>query len=38
MIKTIVKVRGCTNDIINKYNINSFYYSTRNHTKEVPIR
>jgi hypothetical protein len=27
--KTIVKVRGSTNSISNKYNINSFYYSTR---------
>jgi len=32
MIKTIVKVRGSTNGISNKYNINSFYYSTGNHT------
>jgi len=31
--KTIVKVRGSTNGISNKYNINSFYYSTRNHTQ-----
>jgi len=35
--KIIVKVRGSTNDISNKYSINSFYYSTRNRTKEVPI-
>jgi hypothetical protein len=34
MIKTNVKVRGSTNDISNKYNINSFYYSTRNHTQK----
>jgi len=27
--KTIVKVRGSTNGISNKYNVNSFYYSTR---------
>jgi hypothetical protein len=33
MIKTVVKVRGSTNDISNKYNINSFYYSTGNHTQ-----
>jgi len=33
MIKTIVKVRGSTNGIRNKYNINSFYYSTGNHTQ-----
>jgi hypothetical protein len=32
MIKTNVKVRGSTNGISNKYNINSFYYSTGNHT------
>jgi hypothetical protein len=39
MIKTVVKVRRSINGISNKYNINSFYYSTRNHTqKEVPIR
>jgi len=31
--KTNVKVRGSTNDILNKYNINSFYYSTGNHTQ-----
>jgi len=41
MIKTIIKtdvnVRGSTNSIRNKSSINSFYYSTRNHTKEVPI-
>jgi hypothetical protein len=30
MIKTIIKVRGSTNDISNKYSINS-YYSTVNH-------
>jgi hypothetical protein len=29
--KTIVKVRGSTNGISNKYNINSFYYSIGNH-------
>jgi len=34
MIKTVVKVRGSTNGISNKYNINSFYYSTGNHTHE----
>ena len=28
MIKTNVKVRGSTKGISNKYNINSFYYST----------
>jgi hypothetical protein len=33
MIKIVVKVRGSTNDISNKYNINSFYYSTGNHTQ-----
>jgi len=33
MIQTVVKVRGSINDISNKYNINSFYYSTRNHTE-----
>ena len=33
MIKTNVKVRGSTNGISNKYNINSFYYSTENHTQ-----
>jgi len=33
MIKTVVKVRGSTNGISNKYNINSFYYSTGNHTQ-----
>ena len=33
MIKTIVKVRGSTNGISNKYNINYFYYTTRNHTQ-----
>jgi hypothetical protein len=33
MIKTNVKVRGFTNGISNKYNINSFYYSTRNYTQ-----
>jgi len=31
--KTDVKVRGFTNDISNKYYINSFYYSTGNHTQ-----
>ena len=31
--KTVVKVRESTNGISNKYNINSFYYLTRNHTK-----
>jgi hypothetical protein len=36
MIKTVVKVRGSTNDIISKYNINSFYYSTGNHTQRMP--
>jgi hypothetical protein len=29
--KIIVKVRGSTNGISNKYNINFFYYSTGNH-------
>jgi len=33
MIKTNVKVRGSTNDIKNKCNINSFYYLTGNHTQ-----
>jgi hypothetical protein len=33
MIKTNVKVRGSTNGISNKYSINSFYYSTGNHTQ-----
>jgi hypothetical protein len=31
--KIIVKVRGSTNGISNKYSINSFYYSTGNHTQ-----
>jgi len=31
MIKTNAKVRGFTNGISNKYNINYFYYSTGNH-------
>jgi len=30
---TDVKVRGSTNGISNKYNINSFYYSIGNHTQ-----
>ena len=34
MIKTSVKVRGSTNGISNKYNINLLYYSTRNHTQK----
>jgi hypothetical protein len=33
MIKTNVKVRGSINGIKNKCNINSFYYSTGNHTQ-----
>jgi len=33
MIKTILKVRGSTNGIRNKYSINSFHYSTGNHTQ-----
>ena len=33
MIKTVVKVRGSTNGIRNKYSINSFYYLTGNHTQ-----
>jgi hypothetical protein len=33
MIKIVVKVRGSTNGILNKYSINSFYYSTGNHTQ-----
>jgi len=38
MIKTIVKVRGSTNGIRNKYSINFFYYSTANpYTEKVPI-
>jgi hypothetical protein len=32
MIKIVVKVRGSTNGIRNKYGINSFYYSIGNHT------
>jgi hypothetical protein len=32
--KIIVKVRISTNGFSNKYNINSFYYSTRNHTQK----
>jgi len=32
--KIIVKVRGSTTDISNKYNINSFYYSTGNHSQK----
>ena len=31
--KTDIKVRGSTNGILNKYNINSFYYSIENHTQ-----
>jgi hypothetical protein len=31
--KTDVKVKGFTNGISNKYNINSFYYSIGNHTQ-----
>jgi len=31
--KTDIKVRGSTNGISNKYNINSFYYSIGNHTQ-----
>jgi hypothetical protein len=31
--KTVVNVRGSTNGISNKYNINSFYYSIGNHTQ-----
>jgi len=31
--KTDVKVSGSTNGILNKYNINSFYYSIENHTQ-----
>jgi len=33
MIKTVIKARGSTNGILNKYNINFFYYSTGNHTQ-----
>jgi len=33
MIKTVVKVRGSTNGIRNKYIINSFYYSIENHSQ-----
>jgi hypothetical protein len=33
MIKKVVKVRRSTNGISNKYNINSFYYSTGNYTQ-----
>jgi hypothetical protein len=32
--KTIVKVGGSINDILNKYIPNSFYYSTGNHTQK----
>jgi hypothetical protein len=32
--KIIVKVRISTNGFSNKYNINSFYYSTGNHTQK----
>jgi hypothetical protein len=32
--KTIIKVRGSSNGISNKYSINSFYYLTRNHTQK----
>jgi hypothetical protein len=32
--KIIVKVRMSTNGFSNKYNINSFYYSTGNHTQK----
>jgi light-regulated signal transduction histidine kinase (bacteriophytochrome) len=34
MIKIVVKVRGSTNGIRNKYSVNSFYYSTGNHTQK----
>ena len=34
MIKIVVNVRGSTNGIKNKYSINSFYYSTRNHIQK----
>ena len=33
MIKTNVKVRGSTNGIKNKCNVNPFYYSTGNQTQ-----
>jgi len=33
MIKIIVKVRGSTNGIRNKYNINFFYFSIGNYTQ-----
>ena len=33
MIKIVVKIRGSTNGIRSKYNINSFYYSIINHTQ-----
>ena len=33
MIKTVIKVRGSTNGIRNKYIINSFYYSIENHSQ-----
>jgi hypothetical protein len=33
MIKTVVKVRGSTNGISNKYSINFLYYSTRNYSQ-----
>jgi hypothetical protein len=32
--KTIVKARGSINGFLNKYNTNSFYYSTGNHTQK----
>jgi len=32
--KTIIKVRGSSNGISNKYSINSFYYSTGNRTQK----
>jgi hypothetical protein len=31
--KIIIKVRGSTNGISNKHSINSFYYTTGNHTQ-----
>jgi hypothetical protein len=35
MIKIVVKIRESINGIRSKYNINSFYYSTGNHTQRM---
>jgi hypothetical protein len=37
MIKTIVKVRGSTNGISNKYSIKLLLFNWKPHIKEVPI-